>query len=300
MKKINLFFDMEFTSLSPDAQIVSIGIVSEDFLPINLKLTHYTDENGVVGEISKIEDSPMYDGKYHKIFKDEFSKSNSFYAEFTDFDINRCDGWVKENVVGKLKYKDYDKFLPEYGVNVMSGKGNTSLIKLWLYRYLEQFYNYQIQFVCDCGTFDWYHLLQLLAEWDEVPMQLMIDTSIIPIDVTIEEFIDEWKRSGPIVVSKMPDPKVFNIGGRIGLPKLPSNISPVPQDLNDLIAIKRGISVWEAFDLNRETLSVGNDSVLMVNNKNAETLDSLNPNAELKHNSLWDAKVIKAIYEKLQ
>ena len=31
MKKINLYFDFEFTSLSPDAQPISLGIVSDAF-----------------------------------------------------------------------------------------------------------------------------------------------------------------------------------------------------------------------------------------------------------------------------
>lgn len=30
MKTINLYFDFEFTSLSPDAQPISLGIVSEE------------------------------------------------------------------------------------------------------------------------------------------------------------------------------------------------------------------------------------------------------------------------------
>ncbi len=36
MKTINLFFDMEFTSLSPDAQIISLGIAKLNIQGIQL------------------------------------------------------------------------------------------------------------------------------------------------------------------------------------------------------------------------------------------------------------------------
>ena len=38
MKEIMLFVDFEFTSLSPDAQLISLGIVSEDVLPSTVSI----------------------------------------------------------------------------------------------------------------------------------------------------------------------------------------------------------------------------------------------------------------------
>jgi hypothetical protein len=218
METINLYFDMEFTSLSPDAQPISLGIISDC-------------------------------GK-------------SIYCEFTDFDINRCDDWVKENVVGKLRYPVNNGCLGIiYDGNRTNIHAETRYIRDILFEWLKQFSSYNIQFICDCGTFDWYHLLKLIGEWEEVRTNETYD--------------------------RESDGKVCDYYRKTGLPKLPSNISPVPQDLNDLIAFKRGISVREAFDFNRALLITVWDSfdkgLLSQNN----------------HNSLYDAKVIKAIYENL-
>ena len=76
-QELKLFFDFEFSSLSPDAQPISLGIVSERMLTGDHIVNAFRDQP--MGDLSK-----------------------SFYAEFSDFDLNRCDDWVKENVVSKL------------------------------------------------------------------------------------------------------------------------------------------------------------------------------------------------------
>ena len=227
MKKLNLYLDFEFTSLSPDAQPISIGIVSDDIENQDNLANEWLDS----------------DNPYMPFANELLGKmSKSFYAEFTDFDINRCDDWVKENVLSKLtKGKPIE--LETYAI------GDTDLIKTVLKEYLEQFSDYEMQIVVDCGTWDFYWFLQLVAEWDKID--------------NIWHYGDDFNS---------------------GLPKLPSNTSPVPFDLNDIIAIKKGISPKEAFDLNREELAFGKVA--------ADSTDD-------KHNSLWDAKVIKYIYQKL-
>jgi hypothetical protein len=271
MKEIKLFVDFEFTSLSPDAQPISIGIVSE--------------------EIPRLSESDQF----HKfaLTGDEtvLSDSKSFYAEFSDFDINRCDDWVKENVISKLKYRKEVTQLRcsnEYdGIN-WDGYSDTEDIRRGLKEFLSQFSDYQIQFVVDCGTWDWYHLLQLLAIWGENGIY--------------------------------PTGEIF----KIGLPTLPLNISPVPLDLNDIIAFKQGISIKEAFDLNREELT-GSKALIIDENliPDGKTIEEISEeylktgyctsmpfqeiysntfmelSTKYKHNSLWDAKVMKAIYENL-
>ena len=256
MKKLNLYLDFEFTSLSPDAQPVSLGIVSDEI-----------EANVPVDEIREFNNGTLK-LKNHKLLVDngfgmkEFI-SKSFYAEFSDFDINRCDDWVKENVLSKLtKGKPIE--LETYAI------GDTDLIKTVLKEYLEQFSDYEMQIVVDCGTWDFYWFLQLVAEWDKID--------------NIWHYGDDFNS---------------------GLPKLPSNISPVPQDLNDIIAIKKGISPKEAFDLNREVLAFGwheNQGREMVNSFKERELEFFGlpkENKESKHNSLWDAKIIKEIYQKL-
>lgn len=258
--EIKLFFDFEFTSLSPDAQPISLGIVSEDYRYDSFKRWKVTG----IGEVPK---------------EDIFHYSKSFYSEFTDFDLNRCDDWVKENVVGKLKFypkvgdSNKDGLNPD--ANPFEVGGDFEHVKYSLKEWLSQFSDYNIQFVCDCGTFDFYWMLQLLAEWKTY---------------NIEEkqcnkcgWIDEGGYN-------------TNFTYKSGLPKLPENISPVPQDLNDLIALKKGISVKEAFDWNRLQFYFG----IISGHSDSKKYEQAEIEIKNNHNALFDAKVIKAIYEKLK
>ena len=235
---------MEFTSLSPDAQIISIGIISDC--------------------------------------------GNSFYAEFSDFDINRCDDWVKENVVSKLE------FYPKVGnsnkdglhsdANPFKVGGTFDDVKFYLKEWLSQFSDYQIQFVCDCGTWDWYWLVQLLAEWESRSLEVRNGDKIYD--------IGQEKGFG---ICCMGDYELI-LKNRTGLPKLPDNISPVPSDLNDLIAFKKGITPKEAFDLNREELCID-----VTDTELWQSLERIDKHSlPQKHNALWDAKVIKEIYQKMK
>jgi hypothetical protein len=310
MKQINLYFDFEFTSLSPDAQPISLGIVSEEVIsntvsiktiPIE-KLPFHTQEKIKELEINELTVIGYDDINGEKVVALSggiaplffvppswvIKSSNSFYAEFSDFDINRCDDWVKENVVSKLKYygtPEQNKMFLDSSIDegTIFGSQNTNEIKGALHKWLKQFSDYQIQFVCDCGTYDWYWMLQLLDERESNKGVLIIDRETIN-DEDIDRLIKEFKRQ-PTVISRQSDSKLESyFTYKTGLPKLHSNISPVPQDLNDLIALKKDISVREAFGLNREELAFGRPEL----------------SEHEKHNALWDAKVIKATYEKLK
>lgn len=281
MKEIKLFVDFEFTSLSPDAQPISVGIVCENkafITPVKDETQNDIISNFCVGS-----------------FRQDFS-GHSFYAEFTDFDISRCDDWVRNNVVSKLQNIDTTTAVLN-GEIILGSKDSHKLVmesitchlhdnftnigfalKYWL----SKFSDYKIQFVVDCGTWDWYWMLQLLAEWEEdSPKGILIIPEGKFTELQLKEFMDNWKNTG-ISVFKSKDYPIYNAIKR-GLPKLPHYISPVPMDLNDLIAFKKRISVSEAFDLNREFIA------------GAKIGDAANE----KHNALWDAKVIKAIYEQL-
>lgn len=61
---------------------------------------------------------------------------------------------------------------------------------------------------------------------------------------------------------------------------VPSNISPAPRDINQDIAGYLGINEKLAFDIHREEFANMSD-------------------AGQKHNALWDARVIKACYERV-
>jgi hypothetical protein len=268
MKTINLFFDFEFTSLSPDAQPISLGIVTEAvYDKTSIEMTTEAIANG---------------------YSMSVLVSKSFYSEYSDFDMNRCDDWVKENVVGKTDIGFNAKHVPDYrpvqhcltdeNRGFTRCVGITDFVSKSLKKWLQQFSDYNIQFVCDCGTFDWYWMLQLLAEWE------------------VKVFKRKTKELHEILGSESM---------AFGLPKLPSNISPVPFDLNQLIAEKKGISVKEAFELDREIFALQNECNLsdhtVSHMKNPEWFDMKTGEVSSnKHNSLWDAKVIKKIYEKIQ
>lgn len=291
MKTIKLFCKFSFTSLSPDAQPISVGIVSEDinFIP--------DQDNIIVSKTDKRKG--RYYGKdviktvgtgwHYKETEDRWVPK-SFYAEFSDFDLNRCDDWVKENVVSKLRTSPAYKVLHSdaevknatWGNNEsVNCDGDTDFITEQLFVWISQFSDYQIQFVTDCGFMNWYHLLQLLAEWEEI----RVDTDLCP-----ECGYDNIARDG-----KWPF--------MVGLPILPTNISPVPEDLNDLIARVKGISVREAFDLNREELAYmkldlyGTGKGYGKRDENTLKVEQVEDN---KYNALFDARVIKEIYQKLK
>lgn len=328
MKEINLFVDFEFTSLSPDAQPISVGIVSEG--------TFKNQNSEEFKKYVEILNSALFNPDFKvdpleakKIEEKIFESSKSFYAEFSDFDINRCDDWVKENVVGKLTTnlvaeklgisfecaKDAAKtstnWSREYCIlksteNEIALVGNTWRIKEELKNWLSQFSDYQITFVVDCGTWDWYHLLQLIGEWEETKGTLIIEESALK-ECTEEELVSMFRSSPTVIKAKYPSAKMIpNYIWKLGLPIISSNISPVPFELNQFIAEKKGISVREAFELDREELAfgfVGNVQRMVLNEWHEQDMAFFGFPGEKakndKHNALFDARVMKAIYEKL-
>lgn len=173
----------------------------------------------------------------------------TFYAEFTDFDINQIDEWLQENVIKHLKYftiedlkfwklnTDIDKtknqianvsgrlfdpvYLPKKNVSIY---GNTKGIKEQLNLWLMQFEIIEVW--SDCLSYDWV---------------------------------------------------LFNniFGTAFDIPK---NVYYIPFDLCTLMKIK-GIDP----DISRENFI-----------KDFATIEGE------KHNSLYDAKVIKACYELIE
>lgn len=352
MKSINLYFDFEFTSLSPDAQPISLGIMSDESpvigekLPISIftkdkiefHFKHFIPEYVFYMGTSSFGTSkfefdvlPEFKKYYSECNRAAFMasdssfinhKSKSFYAEFSDFQIERCDNWVKENVVSKLKYygtPQQDKMFLDSSVDegIYWGSQNTDEIKGALHKWLEQFSDYQIQFVVDCGTWDWYWMVQLLAEWDKKKELVFNETEhyLQPEHLRhkeeLELFVKAKGREIIRVVDMLPkvnmdikpniisasvqDNSAYYIITKTGLPKLPDNISPVPFDLNDLIAIKYKLTPMEAFNVNRETLLYLIDTDKQYSEM-YEVIDNTYKLRTSKHNALWDAKVIKAIY----
>ena len=159
----------------------------------------------------------------------------TFYAEFTDYDKNQCDDWIKENVLNNLLFKDMvsgkwaETFMVDQNQHTRV-KGNKDFVcynlELWLTRY-----NEEVQLISDVSHYD---------------MVL---------------FIDIW-------------------GGAFDIP---DNVCASCHDINQDIARFYDITESRAFDISREEII--KDSGYEVDGE--------------KHNSLYDAKVIRAIYNKL-
>ncbi len=270
MKTINLFLKAHFTSLSPDGQFISLAIIA------NVPKLYYSVDVGLRG------DNESSDSFSKRAINENLGRpidafeEKSFYAEFSDFDINRCDDWVKENVISKLLDLDpKDHAYKGKGNSAdFSATGNSEQIASYLRIWIKQMFpDYKINFVVDCGWFCWGKFVELIGEWETKDVR----------------------------ASGIADFDPF----KVGLPKLPANFPPVPQDLNDLIALRRGISVSEAFELDRELLGLGfidNEVRKGINKFKEDELAAFGFKREKisdgKFNALWDAKVTKAIYEK--
>lgn len=159
---------------------------------------------------------------------------DTFYAEFTDYDINQCDDWIRENVLENLLFNEESNFYKFSANPRMKNRYRyiSSMLNEWLERVRK---GEDIQFVSDVCHYD---------------MMLLIDL-------------------------------ITNGGTAFSLQEF---ISPVCHDINQDIARHYGISDAEAFDKSREEI---------VMELCAE------PVRGEKHNSLYDAKVIKAIYEEI-
>ena len=157
----------------------------------------------------------------------------SFYAEFSDYDKDQCDDWIKENVIKHLYLGNYEHI--EISDNHISVYGNKKFIKEKVEKWLSE-YN-EVNLISDCCHYD---------------MVLFID--------------------------------IF--GSAFDLPK---NVNPACHDINQDIAKKFSISEKEAFDLSREKI-IENHNLFSGNSSNKIFITGD------KHNSLYDAKVIKEIY----
>lgn len=153
----------------------------------------------------------------------------TFYAEINNFNKNKLNKWIIDNVISNLKFNDKETIYYQEGKNTFV-KGTSERVSQVLKYWLKQFGN--IQFVSDVSHYDFMFLVELLA------------------DNALE---------------------------------LPETISPYCHDINSDIATFLGISDRDAFNYTREDL-----------------INISNINLKDKHNSLYDAIVIKEIDMKIR
>lgn len=153
-----------------------------------------------------------------------------FYAEFSDYDKEQCDDWIKDNVIKHMYVHAEKRNIIDFGTRSATVYGNKAYVKNILIDWINQFD--EIQFVSDVCHYDFVLIIDLFGS-------------------------------------------AFD---------LPNNVNPACHDINQDIARHYGISEREAFDKSREEI-VAELCGQSVNGR--------------KHNSLYDAEVICAIYKEI-
>lgn len=119
MNKTKIFFDFEATSVARDADMISVGLVA----------------------VRDVEFVNMLSERPSTTIK-------TFYGEFVDYTIDKCDEWVKENVIKKLHLPYPSSYPTDFDNQTV--KGNQNEIKTFLIKWLSQFED--IEFWCDIHT----------------------------------------------------------------------------------------------------------------------------------------------------
>lgn len=204
------------------------------------------------------------------------SDGKKFYGEFLDYNEDLCTDWIRKNVLDNcaFDYNHKDEYLHEIA-NV------NALYKDSPQRYsaaLRCFRNY-------------------VRPWG-LRMMNDLDTKYVvgysgPMADKLREWFGQWKVQDIQLVSDVCHydmALLCNLFG--GVMSLPANVNPVCYDIcQDLIKYTKNTStslsskMRNAFDISREEICK------KLNN------GKLPPGA--KHNSLYDAQVIKMIFEKL-
>ena len=248
--KTKIFYDFEATSVSKDADPISLGMVA------------VTDT-----------DSTNMLGKRQRNIK-------TFYAEFDDFNIDKCDDWVKENVVDKLH-------LQGSKINIDNNivKGDTVNIKNHLTAWLSQFES--IEFWADFDVIDKPMLIDLIADWNEkkdYSLHYKIYHECRDVIETIA-YHNSDKTLMDDFISFYPSKTQFIKYIKTGLPHhLPNIKYDQFFDLHTLFKIK-GIDT----DISREEFSEVKQQVIPLPFSNYDK----------SHNALWDSYVSYLCYDKL-
>lgn len=188
-----------------------------------------------------------------------------FYAEFTDYDMNQCDRWVKKNVLSNLilqpymlsmnpeKYKNPNK-ADEWDILEISNR--PAFNGAYFYN-LERTIKDDIRQVCGVRTWVASRLRDWISQFDSI--QFVSDVCRYDFVLLMDLFGSAWD--------------------------LPKNVSPVCHDINYAIARYYEISESEAFKKSREEIvkKLWGHEIIEGN----------------KHNAMYDAEVIKAIYDRI-
>ena len=106
-----------------------------------------------------------------------------FYAEFTDYDRNQVNDWIKENVISNLKFKG-NVISPIELDDTTIVSGSIEMVKNALRKWISQFE--KIQFISDVCHYDFVLLVDLLAE-DAIQLPDNVTPACFDINTMIAE-----------------------------------------------------------------------------------------------------------------
>jgi len=178
------------------------------------------------------------------------SEGRTFYAEFTDYNIDQVDQWINDNVISNLIHPENN-----YDGDHWTMQGTTEDIReqlwMWLAPYKEN--GKLIQFVSDVCHYDFVFLIDLLlGDYNLTAIDLPDNVSATCLDIN-QDIATAIQRTKP-------------------------------EDVTDEEFNKNFVPVYASFNMNREDLVAG--------------IPSFNYEGK-KHNSLYDAMVIRAIHQHL-
>lgn len=185
-----------------------------------------------------------------------------FYAEFEDYDENQCNEWIKENVLKNL-------YIPTFAFNI----NYKNEIRKW------EREGYEVSEIPEILRGNSLATLSTKRITEDGTME--VKGSIYWISYWLEEWLSQFE-SIQFVSDVCHYDFVLLIDLFGSAFDLPENINPACHDINQDIALHYGISEREAFDKSREEIV-------------ADLCDSAVSGR--KHNSLYDAEVIKVIFE---
>lgn len=198
-----------------------------------------------------------------------------FYAEFTDYNESDCDDWIKNNVLANLKYKDNVPFLVK------------TLNKT--VRENEEMKSHPAEE--DDKGFN----IEMKGIKKDISRELTLWLNqFVKEDYYIEFVSDVCHYDFVLLVDLLLAYKGENLTALA----MDEHYSSCCYDLNIDIATYLSTNARKAFDINRETLLGKLYDSQLFDKRNPEVKRLLS-NRDDKHNSLYDARVIKELYKEL-
>lgn len=170
--------------------------------------------------------------------------NRTFYAEFTDYDVNQVDSWINANVIEHLILKDLSipQIAEKNTYNQVYYKGNKDAVAHRFLRWLKDLGHTKYEFWGDCLSYDWVLFTQLF-------------------------------------------------GGALNIP---NNIYYIPYDISSLLKLMNMDP-----DITRERVVIEHEGKLKKMGYNQTQTIALAKEISAKHNSLYDALVIKMWHDLL-